>query len=451
MKIFRLLSLAVLLPFSLNAQSGQGNLPAIALNKGLLNFKGDVIDTKLSQPLMAKSAWMFDVQLWQMKGFALSASFLTGTLAADNRATGVNFRSSLFMQGLNVRYDFISKKNSDQVLIPYITAGIEYISFRGKTDMKDSNGRTYYFWNDGTIRTLDQSATNAATAQEIGRDYTYETYLRDINPDGTGNYKESALGFPVGIGVRFKLSERCGINFSSTYHFTNTDYLDGVTASGTGNRKGNSRNDQFVYTAIGFRYDFSAPSSSGSSGRKLAIDVTNVNFDAITNEDADGDGIPDIKDDSSGTPLHNKVDEKGKPLDMDDDGIPDYRDQELTSARNAVVNEDGVTITEAMIEEKLRKDSLAALPAVIEYLHAYDKLTERKPEVAKEWEAQARQESTGKAKMTIPDTYKPLDTDQNGIISPKEISVAIDEYINKRSKYTVQQFFDLIDFFFQQH
>ena len=40
---------------------------------------------------------------------------------------------------------------------------------------------------------------------------------------------------------------------------------------------------------------------------------------------------------------------KGKPLDKDDDGIPDYRDKELNSATYAVVNEDGITITEEMV------------------------------------------------------------------------------------------------------
>lgn len=451
MKFSRLLTLFFLLPFSLFAQSGSIDWPAVSISKGLVNFEGDFNNTRLNRPVKSRSAWSCDIQFWHKKGLSASAGFMSGIMTADNYTSGLNFSTSFVTGGLQVRYDFISKKYADPILIPFISAGIEYISFRSKTDLKDGNNLTYFFWSDGSIRTIDQSAGNAASAQELIRDYTYETNLKDINPDGTGNYKESAIGFPVGIGVRFMLTRRCGITISSTYHFTNSDYLDGVTSKGTGVRKGNSQNDRFLYTAVGLRYDFGNYLKPVKTGKKLAIDVTNVNFDAITSEDSDHDGIPDIRDDSSGTPLNNKVDEKGKPLDGDDDGIPDYRDKELKSGRFAVVNEDGVTLTEAMIEEKIKKDSLAALPSVIEYLHAYDKLTERKPEAIKEWDTTAREPSTQEAKKSIPEIYKPLDTDKNGIISPKEISFAIDEYLNKRSKYSIQEFFDLIDFFFQQH
>lgn len=409
-----------------------------------------MVNTQLNQPLQAKSGYHLEVQFLQKNNFALSAFVLSGVIAADNRQ-GLNFKSTVFTEGLMLRYDFINKKNEDQVLIPYLTAGVEYILFRSKSDLKDGGYRNYNYWSDGTIRTQEENGPLSSAAQVVGRDYRYETSLRDANLDGTGSYRESGFGFPVGIGTRFKLSDKSSLNLGSVYHFTTTDQIDGVTASGKGNRKGNERNDAFLFTSIGFRYDFGGSSSTQTSDRRLNIDVTNVNFDALTNEDADGDGIPDIRDDSSGTPLYNKVDEKGRPIDQDDDGIPDYRDQEKNSARYAVVNEDGITITEAMIEEKLRKDSLAALPSVIEYLKAYDKLTERKPEAAKQWEKEAKKETDGKAKLIIPTAYEPLDTDKNGVLTPKEISVAIDDYLNKKSKYTVQQFFDLIDFFFQQH
>ena len=55
------------------------------------------------------------------------------------------------------------------------------------------------------------------------------------------------------------------------------------------------------------------------------------------------------------------------------------------------------------------------------------------------------------SKNPVPLIYRKLDLDVNGIITPKEIGIAIDDYLAKRSKYTVSEFFDLIDFFFSQN
>ena len=98
-----------------------------------------------------------------------------------------------------------------------------------------------------------------------------------------------------------------------------------------------------------------------------------------------------------------------------------------------------------MIEEKFRKDSLAALPAVIEYLKSYDKLVKRNPEVEKKWLAKNSNPDSTSRINPIPQMYRVLDKDRNTIITPKEISIAIDDYLAKRSSYSVSEFFDLID------
>ena len=104
-----------------------------------------------------------------------------------------------------------------------------------------------------------------------------------------------------------------------------------------------------------------------------------------------------------------------------------------------------------MIEEKFRKDSLAALPAVIEYLKSYDKLTQRNPDVEKRWIEKNSANNSKKGANRIPPIYSAIDTDNNQIITPKEISRAIDDYLAKKSTYTISEFFDLIDFFFSQN
>lgn len=425
-------------------------LPVLSISQGVMNFNGDIGYNRLNQPLTANSGLEFSIQNHTDGPLSFGLFFLSGRMTGEENTVDKhsNFRASVFSQSLRVRYELVSRKRSDQVLFPYVTAGVEYISFRSKTDLFDANGNFYYYWNDGSVRNAPESGNNSGSPA-TRRDYAYETSLRDANIDGFGKYKESAIGFPVGAGVRFKIGNKCSLDFSSILHTTNTDYIDGITPEGIEGRQGNDKKDKFFFTSIAFRFDFGAERDRKNSRYNYVPDVRGVNFEELTSDDADGDGIPDVRDDSSATPASNQVDVNGKPLDKDDDGIPDYRDLELNSAAYAVVNEEGVTITEEMIEEAFRKDSLAALPAVIEYLRAFDKLAERKPDVEQKWSSD-RAAANPEEHTVIPGIYRRLDVDLNGYITPKEISAAIDEYMSQKSPYSVQQFFDLIDFFFVQ-
>ena len=448
--VFRSFFIFILFIFTLHAfaqdtvtqEPKHFRLPVISLGVGLLNFSGDVGYNHLNQPLTARSGFQLEVQPQTENRFSFSLFILSGKIIGDEKTynRSLNFSSSIFNEGLMLRYDFLSRKRDDQILIPFLTAGVEYMVFHSRTDLLDAKGKNYHYWNDGTIRDIAQDDINADQAKTIYRDYKYETDLREANLDGFGKYSTSTWGVPVGAGIRFKISDRCAIHFSSVCHFTGTDYIDGVTADSKGNRKGNSSNDKIFYTSVSFRFSLSSPKE----------EFSNVDFNALVNEDADGDGIPDIRDDSSGTPKNNEVSIDGKPFDKDNDGIPDYRDKELNSASDAVVNEEGITITEEMIEAKFRKDSLAALPAVIEYIQSYDRLTKRNPDVEKKWIEKNSKANNGSQSNAIPPLYRHLDLDRNGIITPKEIGLAIDDYLAKRTKYSVSEFFDLIDFFFTQ-
>ena len=424
-------------------ESKRFRLPIIGAGMGMLNFNGDVGYTRLNEPLTARSGFQIDIQQMTENRLSFGLFLMSGKMLGEEKtiSTALNFKSSIFSEGLFLRYDFKSRKRSDQILIPFLTVGVEYLVFNTRSDLVDANGITYQYWNDGTIRDIAQNDPNADQAVLLHRDYNYETDLRDANLDGFGKYSTSTWGVPVGAGVRFRISDRCSFDLSSVCHFTGTDYIDGITSEGKGSRKGNDKNDKMFYTSVSFRFSLSTDNGEYSK----------VDFNALANEDADSDGIPDISDDSSGTPMNNAVGADGKPFDMDNDGIPDYRDLEATSSSDAVVNEQGVTITEEMIEEKFRKDSLAALPAVIEYLKSYDKLIKRNPEAEKKWLAKNSNADSTARENPIPQIYRVLDKDRNTIITPREISIAIDDYLAKKSTYSVSEFFDLIDFFFMQN
>lgn len=418
-------------------------LPIVSAGVGLLNFSGDVGYSRLNQPLTAHSGFQIEIQPQTEKRLSYSLFFLSGKIIGDEKSfyRSLNFSSSFFSEGLMLRYDFLNRKRTDQIIIPFLTAGVEYIVFRSRTDLRDKDGKYYQYWKDGTIRDIAENDILSDQAVVIYRDYNYESDLRDANLDGFGKYSTSTWGVPIGGGIRFRMSDRCALNFSSVCHLMGTDYFDGVTAESKGNRQGNDKNDKVFFTSVSFRFALSSQNEKYNS----------VDFNALVNEDADGDGIPDLRDDSSGTPKNNAVSIDGKPFDNDNDGIPDYRDKEAGSASDAVVNEEGVTITEEMIEEKFRKDSLAALPAVIEYIKSYDKLLKRNPDAEKKWMLKNTKADKKNSKNPVPLIYRKLDLDVNGIITPKEIGLAIDDYLAKRSKYTVSEFFDLIDFFFSQN
>ncbi len=430
----------------------RGGLPTLSLAPGMFKFIGDIGYSKANEPLLGKSGFQIELQFKIKAGFSVSGILLSGQLEGDerNRIGALNFRTTLVAEGLMFRYEFINRKQSSQVLVPYLSAGIEYIFFKTYSDLFDANGIQYHYWSDGSIRNLAQTDTGSGSAIRLFRDHTFETNIRDANPDGLGKYHQSSWAIPVGAGVRFVISPRVSMQLGSVLHLANTDLLDGISDKGSGQRKGDPSNDKFLFTSAAFRYDFSV-AGSGHGGRRKKLrkaDLSGVDFNALLTEDADKDGIPDVKDDSSATPSSIQVDASGKPIDKDNDGIPDYRDLELNSAPDAVVTVDGVTITEEMIEEKFIRDSLAAIPALVEYIQSYDRLTERNPLFEK---AQLEKLNASKPQRArVPELYRRLDTDENEYISPKEISMAIDEYLSGKSAYSIPEFYNLIDFFFLQ-
>ena len=398
-------------------------LPVISIAEGIMSFVGDVGDSRFNRPLMARSGFQVEVQLHTDTRFSFSLFLLSGKVFGDEKLLNrnLNFETGIVSEGVQFRYDFICKNKSKQILIPFVSAGIEYIVFHPKTDLKDANGNYYHYWKDGTIRSVEQTDSAANQAVIVHRDYNYETEMGDANIDGFGKFNQAALGFPIGAGARLKISNRCSMNFSAVCHYSTTDLIDGVSDESIGTRQGNSKKDKFIYSSISFRYDFSAPRET-PGGKKSKyqpkVDVSNVDFDAIEKADADHDGVPDMNDMEPMTPSNAKVDVNGKAIDTDGDGIPDYRDEELNSAKDALVNEHGRTMTDAMLEEKFKHDSLAALPAIREYLKAMDELSSKESNQVK-----------GIPQEGIPALYHPVDKDSNGIISTDEISAAIDEYL----------------------
>ncbi|MEO8086651.1 MAG: hypothetical protein ABI763_07525 [Bacteroidota bacterium] len=430
-------------------------LPVIGVAQGLMYFMGDVGYSHLNEPVTSKSGLQFELQKHTNSRLSISLFILGGRVSGQkkNTTSQLNFESGIVAEGLQLRYDFFSRKKDSQFLTPYISAGIEYMVFHARGDLKDANGNYYHYWKDGTIRSVDQNDTGAGNAKIIYRDYEYETDLRDENIDGFGKYRQSTIGFPVGAGVKFRISDRVAMHFGANVHLTKTDLIDNINSESADSRKGNGMKDKIVFAFVSLRYDLSgkreSPRKEKNKFKQNPADFKNVDFVELGTEDADHDGIPDVDDAVIDSTQNTKVDANGKPVDSDDDGIPDYRDKELNSGKDALVNEDGVTITEEMMEARWKSDSLSALPAIVEYLHHTDKFGST-GNTDNNSNATSGNGNSVKATKEIPVSFRSLDVDGNNQISPSEISTAIDQYLDGKSKLTVTQFYELIDFFFSQ-
>jgi len=157
---------------------------------------------------------------------------------------------------------------------------------------------------------------------------------------------------PVGVGVKFKVSER--VNFDLGY---NMYFLDGDNLDGT--RTPSNSNDKYSYAYGGLEFSLGSTAKpnldwvnpvalmydelkdptlrqevEALKGRVSTIETTVSDL----LKDSDGDGVADKLDKCPNTEAGVKVDGSGCPLDVDGDGIPDSKDSCPTEKGTAELN-----------------------------------------------------------------------------------------------------------------
>lgn len=269
----------------------------------------------------------YDLSLRKQLGhaFALEANLLKGKLSANNensagttQNSNQNFSSEIgwaasLMGVINVAtVDFLRKKNQINFLVKF---GYGHAAYA-------------YSYTDEHVQTFDSKGT-------YGKDGD-ETYLKK--------------GFiPVGLGAKFKVSDRINFNIGYNMNFLKADDLDGkVTAS---------NNDKWSYLHGGL--DFSLGKSAKSNLEwvnplvlmydELKDPSLREELDALKNrlttletsdllKDTDGDGVADKLDKCANTEAGVKVDGSGCTLDVDADGVPDSKDSCPTEKGTAELN-----------------------------------------------------------------------------------------------------------------
>ena len=224
-----------------------------------------------------------------------------------------------------------------------------------------SNNMDFSFLFSSNAKLYEQSSTGnfEADLNSIGFniDYNFNNILKQskLTPFATGgfqwmNYKttinentltqKSGMNIPIGLGISLDVSERIRFDVGMNFHISFAD-LDQATNL--------SRNDNFSVASFTLHYDLFTKKDDEYN----AYDETNyrkVNFKAIDAQDSDNDGVVDILDNCPGTPKGQKVDENGCPYDDDNDGVPNHKDKEKNTKPNAIVNSDGIELS----DEELR-------------------------------------------------------------------------------------------------
>ncbi|MBC7863107.1 MAG: hypothetical protein IAF38_09040 [Bacteroidia bacterium] len=341
--------------------------PSIGIGTGMFSFYGDVYSKNYQAPWTSRVAYDLSISQPLSKSFRLNFYILFGKLGANERIDDkrfVNFESQIRLGGLNVMYTFDHFFSDKLKIRPWVSLGFEGFEFLSKTDTYDRFGNKYYYWSDGSIKNIDENASNAQNAVELVRDYKYESDIRESNLDGFGKYPERSWSIPIGGGALMKIGERFEFKIGATFHYAFTDYIDGISQKSVGDRVGNKRKDCFVMTSFSLHYDLVTKSKLDTLP-KDHFDF--VDFVALDKEDEDGDNVRDFEDICHGTPAGVKVTKDGCPVDTDEDWIPDYRDDEEGTPKGVLANGKGVGYTDEMAAKwyELYYDSTGSTAQVI--------------------------------------------------------------------------------------
>lgn len=322
--------------------------PKVSLGTGMLSFFGDLYGKHYQAPWTSRVGYDLNVSHRLNRYLQINFNILFGKLGAfENTANRhENFQSEIRAGGINLMYDFGNFIPDQYRIRPWISAGVCGFEFLSKTDLKDRNGETYYYWSDGSIKNMAEGSAGSQNAKDLVRDYKYETDIRERNADGFGKYAERSFAFPLGFGAIMEITPRFDFKLGVQYYLTTTDYVDGISNKSIGNRQGTKGKDKFVYTSFALQYDLVYDKEKKIEDTLSDSYYDGVDWLAIDNMDYDKDGVVDTKDDCLGTPVGAKVDKGGCPLDEDKDGVPDYMDDENPSPKGFDVNMRGVALTD---------------------------------------------------------------------------------------------------------
>jgi opacity protein-like surface antigen/outer membrane protein OmpA-like peptidoglycan-associated protein len=255
--------------------------------------------------------------------FAVQADVIKGNLKGNNDKAYWNglpatnrpissFKTDMqFAASLSGVFTFgnINWLSDKTKVVPYVTAGAGYTSYKPET-----------------------VATGTTTSVPFDNGTTLHSFF-----------------VPVGIGLKFSLSDLVNLDLGYRAQIVDQDNFDGTYTHA------NTHRDKFSYGFVGFEFAlgkkskeqlmFDNPASRMNSMIEGQINHLQSQIDTLHTSivDTDGDGVADIFDKEPNTPKGCPVDSHGVSKDTDGDGVPDCRDKQLiTPTECQPVDADGV-------------------------------------------------------------------------------------------------------------
>jgi hypothetical protein len=410
--------------------------PVIGFGSGTFNFYGDV-ESPDQTPFNGDLAYKINISTFIDNNHYFRANFylMGGNMSGNERSyqdttRNLNFKSNVFVFGVNVNYDFDHFYKTYRKLHPFVSLGIEMMTFDSKTDLKttvEGVDVPYYYWTDGSIRNGSQQTTPDASL--LRRDYTYETSVGELDY-GLDAYPQYTFAVPIDIGLDYQVTDRVMFRIGTSFHYMFSDLVDHVSSENTKGVIGDEMNDFFTFSYISLHLDLFS-SAKTLTWEKLYAEVE---WDGTLMDDEDGDGYFDGIDRCPGTPYGVKVDTAGCPLDSDLDRILDYLDDEPNSRYGVYVDDRGVEISEDDVITSLDMSKAVSRSDVATYL--------RTPSSYSNYKKMSAQE--------IPEKYKKVDIDNDAYISFDEMMDAIDGFFDFDSELSTDDIYELNNFFFSQ-
>lgn len=413
--------------------------PSVGIGVGLMTFYGDINrGPEIYEMSNFRTGFNINVEQRFGKHFGASVDGIFGKLSQNEHSieSNLNFESSVIQGNANFVFHLDNQEKGwrKTKISSFASVGVGYMMFNPKGDFQLEDGTTYYYWGDGSIRDQAFDSDNPQNGSILHRDYIYET---ELDPNNT--YSHGTLVFPVTLGIKVKFSTKFESDIKATYHLTQSDNIDNVVAGGK---------DAYLYSAVAFRYNVLAktpklPESSAYAKTDFIALVDNV--------DADRDGVKDLNDKCGGTPHGTRVDEKGCPVDDDGDGIPNYQDKEKNTAKGAIVDENGVTVK----DETLLKEYSDSLATPREDLYKWrpsyrfdlDKSRNvEQPNTTTSTPAAAKVYTT----ESVPEEYKYVDTNKDGVITPQEVNTAVDSFFDGNTGRKAEDLNKMVKYFSDQ-
>lgn len=220
--------------------------------------------------------------------------------------SGNVFETSL-LATININNLVFPKKAKDRKLYSYAFLGVGLSNFRStlRELPTDDFISAFGYEKDGTTK----------------KDATTETVL------------------PVGLGMKYKVSDLIDLYIEGSLHNINSDKLDAYVLNG-------STNDRYAF--LGFGVTVKLANDDNTDDWVSPYETVVKNNELIKQKidmlsrDIDYDGVVDYFDKEPDTEEGALVDFNGRTLDSDNDGIPDHKDSEPYSNPEAEVDTTGI-------------------------------------------------------------------------------------------------------------